>query len=119
MKVKVIALTTQQLILNKQSLLILIQSGTGKNHLVNDIARELLRDGKSVKKKPTKRCYVIILVCAKKRERGRSRPASGSAPVYSYSMYLGIQDREALVAHLKPHIFHAQHFLLINCCTKI
>ena len=44
--------TTQQLILTKSieghSLLILSQSGTGKSHLVKEIARGLLLDGKSV-----------------------------------------------------------------------
>ena len=44
--------TTQQLILDKAkegySLLILGQSGTGKSHLVKEIARELLRDRKFV-----------------------------------------------------------------------
>ena len=59
--------TTQQLILDKaqewHSLLTLIQSGTRKSHLANEIARELLRDGKSVSKESY---YVIILVCAKK-----------------------------------------------------
>ena len=47
------------------SLLTLILSGTGKGHLANEIARELLRDGKSVSKNSY---YVIILVCAKKEE---------------------------------------------------
>ena len=47
------------------SLLTLILSGTGKGHLANEIARELLRDGKSVSKN---NYYEIILVCAKKGE---------------------------------------------------
>ena len=62
-------MTTQQLILDKakegHSLLTLILSGTGKGHLANEIAHELLRDGKSVSKESY---YVIILVCAKKGE---------------------------------------------------
>ena len=45
------------------SLLTLILSGTGKGHLANEIAYELLRDVKSVSKESY---YVIILVCAKK-----------------------------------------------------
>ena len=44
--------TMQQLIMDKakegHSLLILGQSGTGKSHLVKEIAHELLRDWKSV-----------------------------------------------------------------------
>ena len=51
----------QQLILDKakegHSLLTFILSGTGKGRLANEIARELLRDGKSV----SKNSYFVII----------------------------------------------------------
>ena len=46
--------------------------------------------------------------------RGRDWPASGFAPVYSYSKYFCIQDREALVAHFNGVFENTQHFLIIN-----
>ena len=72
------------------SLLILGQSGTGKSHMVKEIALNCLEMGNLYKK---------MLLCMLKQGRGRGWPASGSAPVYSYSKYLCIQDREVLFAH--------------------
>ena len=69
MKVKIIALSITQHLIGQSKrrafLLTLIQSGTGKSQLANEIARELLREGKSVSKE---NYYAIILVCAQKRE---------------------------------------------------
>ena len=64
--------------------------------MTNEIARELLRNGKSVSKESY---YVIILVCANKRGGGRGWSASGS--VLFIAIVNNYEHRQrGLVAHL-------------------
>ena len=70
--------------------------GPKKSHSANEIARELLRNGKSVSKESY---YVIILVCANKRGGGRGWSASG------FVLFIAIVNnyehrQRGLVAHL-------------------